>query len=1169
MAKLKSGRSQRRHLERQLKKDSPPQISKDKLLFQIKYVWSETQVQQVVHKLPESTLSYFECNPTPKSVKEIKSSAPIQLADSLVKEIEWYSKIITKYAVDINLYIGLEKAFENNFLLGNYEIAKEILDTIEKSICVSQWSIEKRLLLAEYKEGFKKNKEVLSEIVDDRNNQLVNLMAQYQSIRIESNLSHFKYEEILATLLRPNDPRIQSYLMFKLNFFSNVDYSYKSFFLWLDNNSSIIDRYRLFINLLIFLANDKRSDKDLLNCIQSVAEELKEKVVDIRIWNLLLSLGSEVAISLSPHNIVFLEILDNYTKGAYSNVIKLSSKFLIENPLYFEIYELYVKSTIKLGLEFHNFLPSSSVAFRALQDIYSIISKNEQTTNSIISAHKTYSAFGYNSWTYNYFAFVNSEHAFSDPSIDYQNIAKSGCHYYNPALKGASNQITLKYLEQLQISKPESETIKFQISKYKNEIYDSLDFEIDAYRYAIYKAKSIVSQEDYRGALLLFKGILDDKRFIIQNKLPHNYIEVVKGLVACHIKLGDYDKAIEVTTEYTIDNPNVVNALRNEVLIEVIQRFDSELLNSNISHPIFVYQYLPFANNLWIAYASFLDNHELKYPHSLKNLADNFDTNKMIYFLRYVCRQDVYDSSYEFGSHDDLDNERIEICLFLADLDPKNAKLYHDEITSISRSLLIRKGIKQIDQSKIYVDIKGVKASLEKELKEDFGRSLNLVNLPLNQIEKIDKILERQNVIVTYYGKSHDNQRIEAKEENLKLTSYSRFELFTDMFFKVRDRFISSNEYGIDTYVSTRIRHGTLQGEIRSVFESSHLITKKETASGRYQANNFWLRKINIPDPQKVQKFIQITNNFSDKIDKLSEELKNKWLQIKTEKKQTEGLFDYSYSDNDLLKLFKHKYGAIENYPEFTDQVIEELWSRTEKNLAAIREFISDHMKNKALAYLAHLQVELEANFDRYQILEITRSITNCQTSIVFEFDKITQWFQRTNSKTINDFQISLPLDASLITVRRIYPRYTSLNPEISNNSLTLFDGEYFTQFSDIFQILFENITKHSHLDSNQLKVNIEISEVQDLLTITFKNNISSALDVAKMNQSISETKNLIAKSQATDRIRNEGGSGYLKIKRILQIDLQRNVFDIGISEIDESREFVTSIKFSTKKLQK
>jgi hypothetical protein len=74
------------------------------------------------------------------------------------------------------------------------------------------------------------------------------------------------------------------------------------------------------------------------------------------------------------------------------------------------------------------------------------------------------------------------------------------------------------------------------------------------------------------------------------------------------------------------------------------------------------------------------------------------------------------------------------------------------------------------------------------------------------------------------------------------------------MFLFVRDNFVSNNEFGLDAYLSTRIRHGTLPNHIRSVFEIYNLVTAQ--TDGNYANNDFWQERLNLDEPRKrIYKF--------------------------------------------------------------------------------------------------------------------------------------------------------------------------------------------------------------------------------------------------------------------------------------------------------------------------
>jgi len=523
-----------------------------------------------------------------------------------------------------------------------------------------------------------------------------------------------------------------------------------------------------------------------------------------------------------------------------------------------------------------------------------------------------------------------------------------------------------------------------------------------------------------------------------------------------------------------------------------------------------------------------------------------------------------------FENQDDLDNERIDICSLLTQIDKDNFEEYINEISEINRNLLIRQGIKQIDESKIYVDVKGIRNSVEKDINESFERYINLQTLSLDQIQKLD--LNSDSLMLSYYDKTTDSKNTEFNTSNLKITSYSRFEQFSEMFLKIRDKFIASNEYGIDTYLSMRIRHGTLLGEIRSVFENYYLITKKKDNSKEYKDNIYWQKLLSKSDTEQSLHFNQKLSDFSQKIDTISDELKNIKLQISTEKKESEGFFDYSYSKSELLSMFTNKIAGIAEFEDFFEVVISILWDRTEINLTRIREDISEKIKEIMVSSLVDLSKEVESIFDKneYQeVNELIRNITLCQTDIKNELDKIAAWFRRTNSKTINEFYIQLPIDSTLTTLKRLFNRYQNLNINFDIDCDIKFEGENFPHFCYIFQNLMHNIIEHSELNYDVLKVTIKIEVIGNEIFIIILNNFSSDINLDSRNEEIQKTRDLLLQSYDNDKIRAEKGTGYLKIQKTLKSDLLRETFKITIDPVDDSRTYRTEINFNLNNLQK
>jgi hypothetical protein len=1180
MPKKLSNRAQRRKIERDLAKGkSISGLDSNKLIYNLKYKLNETQSQNLINSLSSNKIKDIRSTLFPNKYSELRANRLIYDNDDIIKEIIWYTKEFEDYFSEINTFVKLENEFECEFLSGNYLNASKIIDAIESTICVSQWSIEKKLLIAEYQTGFKKNKEILTGIIDLKNDPVTNMLSRYQSIRVEKNLSFFKYEEIITNLLNTfgeKEKKTKEYLNFKLNFFSQLKYEHKGFILNIENSSSLVDKYNTFVSVILLTISEREEDFLLISAIKDSLKKLSLNIQDNRLTNILYSIGENPPTNITDKNIEFIKILDLYTEGKYQEVIDKCDLFLLENPNLFPVYEIYCKSLIIKELPLVNLFTKDTFAYNSLNNIYNIICKNNYTQTSLENLHKILNSLGLTTLSYDIFTFIHSEHSYRFDEINIESYGKLNSFYFNPI-----NSIIFKkfdnafvYLDNVN-SIIFSSTCLFFMEICKTLCYGSLLSNVknvDLYRSSLYQAKTSQVIGKYEIAIDEFNKILGNPLFDYENSLEFNKIEIAYGLLICFLSLERFKEALILVADQNIYNPNFNNKLRSNFLLKKISELEDIEIESEISTSIVLHQYQTYvnSNDIWIAYDNFLSSYNLNYPKELENILDKLDKGKSIYFLNNICRQDVYDSSYWFENQDELDNERIEICSLLTRLDKINFEKYINEISEINRSLLIRRGIKQIDESKIYVDVKGVKKSLEKDIKESFERSLNLLNLSLDQIQKLD--LNSENVIVPYYDKSPETNKIEFKENDIKITSYSRFQQFLDMFYKIRDKFIASNEYGIDTYLSMRIRHGTLLGEIRSVFENYYLITKKEDNSSDYKDNLYW-KKLNLTGEVEINKhFNNLLSVFSSNIDTISDELKNIKLQIKTEKKESSGFFDYAFETHELLGLFSNKIGAIDNFDDFFEEIFVILWERTEENLSKIRIDISENIKEYMVNTLMNLSkdVEILINKNEYpEVNELIRNITLCQTDIKNELDKIAAWFKRTNSKSINEFNIHLPIDSTQTTLKRLFKDYQNLSIDIVSNCEVKFEGEYFPHFCYIFQNLLHNIIEHSKLQCSDLNVWIDISEQDGQLVIVVRNNFSEEINISQLNEKIELTKLLLLESDDNDKIRAEQGTGYLKINKTLKSDLLKDAFSININPVSEDRMFITEICFNINNLQK
>ena len=150
----------------------------------------------------------------------------------------------------------------------------------------------------------------------------------------------------------------------------------------------------------------------------------------------------------------------------------------------------------------------------------------------------------------------------------------------------------------------------------------------------------------------------------------------------------------------------------------------------------------------------------------------------------------------------------------------------------------------KVEKGKIYVDIDGVKAILNKDLFDSFERFQDY------QKHSLEELYVR--VINALSNAENDNGPV--------VIYLNEDSLLMDIVKKARDVFVADNKYGLDGYLSVRIRHGTLESQLRSCFEKLKLVTTKDL-NGTYQENHTWLNK-RIGSQEDAQKVF--SNNQQD-----------------------------------------------------------------------------------------------------------------------------------------------------------------------------------------------------------------------------------------------------------------------------------------------------------------
>ena len=293
---------------------------------------------------------------------------------------------------------------------------------------------------------------------------------------------------------------------------------------------------------------------------------------------------------------------------------------------------------------------------------------------------------------------------------------------------------------------------------------------------------------------------------------------------------NNYEIGFKITADLIVDNIYTSLFIPWDKLINYIDNGPSEI-RKNICTPILYYVYAYYIDrtkkdDLGIVCNDFFMFENIERPSTMSIFADKYDKKLLIYFLKNICTPKIMDDSLcVFENTQERDQERVEICNLLTHIDSTNSKIYENEIREITQKLMINKELKIIDESRIHVNVDGIRDRL---------------NNADNSGNRFDKRLNNEFQRYLFYQDERTNQWIkvikgeEDSAEKFKEFHNTSSRLLKELIFKIRDAFVSSDEYGLNGYLSLNIRHNTLDDELRSPFHKSMLCKKRYTRKSVY-----------------------------------------------------------------------------------------------------------------------------------------------------------------------------------------------------------------------------------------------------------------------------------------------------------------------------------------------
>lgn len=1065
------------------------------------------------------------------------------------RELLWAALLFSYFESPLSEFLRLEHAFNDLVQRGNNEDAAAILDEIEEKLGKSVWLAQSRILLADAVGGLEQQKEMLKNIVSTCGDYAVSTILEFTSTRFEPNVSPDRYkssvEALIEQLKRSNIPeKFIDYIAFNINPLTLIREEKSLLHILLyESTNSLIDYYLTCVRILQVLAlgTGLASHHLVLTALKNIPISLRDERIDkLRV----LFMHTPAPVSDPNISEAFEDALSYYAAGEYAKALEITLRLVEQVPHFSEIFEVAARCIARLyPTNYKSRLERLPIQ---IGQMTSLLLKSSDATKDAEALLQYGLMHARQYWFDVLLNFIRREYQpYNAQVLELtERLAVISGSLFDPRVRHELLAAAQRHAV---------------VSKHAAPIpWLPIHALIASNRRANVRPEELVGltqarREKYLGILAFNAGNYAEAIGHFAELADGDVLDQIDNIrwsALCLNRLGRVLHLLELVVEsYLTLSRTIVHIFPMAEIRSLVQRYEATC-QSSINTPIFFELFsqvhdVDKENQLAWFYEIFLERNGVLRPSMMPVDDYNDSREKLIYFLHSVCIPEVLDSSYEFESTEDVLNERIQICQLLTKIDAKNARLYSEEIKDITKRIFLLTMKRKIDESKIFIDVDSLKKSLEKSVfRDNFNRLVTL--------------------LITPQDESHnDYVEVEIGGEKFQLASNGIKGLFSSMLMDIRDKFLFSNEYGLDAYLSVRVRHGTLTGEIMKCFDRENLISPRN-AKNQFVDNAVWKKRFQqLGSGDDYDSVKTALDKFTQTALQLRTKLVTEWLQVKTETKNKQGLFDFVITVNEYEGLLSAITPGI-SYADFVDLLLEHLTEQLNLSLIEVQTRIKIDLKAEFQEAFAQLLQDLANVPSSTALHELRASVTTASTALQNELDMIANWFQRSTSLVGNvDLDIQICTELCLHMVRNVFvKKYLTLEIENDVPSTLNVKGAKVTAFVDALYILFSNICEYGKSNDGKVQGSVAIRANGTSLHLRSENILDESLMTPEYFKKLDEARTLFNSLQVNDKVRSEGGTGLLKLKKLLTWDLEAKITSFSADVIDEKR-FVLDLQFT------
>lgn len=547
------------------------------------------------------------------------------------------------------------------------------------------------------------------------------------------------------------------------------------------------------------------------------------------------------------------------------------------------------------------------------------------------------------------------------------------------------------------------------------------------------------------------------------------------------------------------------------------------------------------ASRLRFATGHALRQLEVSRPSDLEAESLGIEPHELVYFLRFVCVPNILDLTRLFSGTRAILEERQAICGLLARIDPVNLQEYQNEIITIANDLELDEGRWIVDSTRIHVDSDGLMRWASKELSEDYERYRDLVDIDVDGVQNFEDVLR-------------ELAANPAQRSNFVPKTEADAVLFS-IFRRLGEEFLNNASFGLDFYLSKRVRHQSFIGLIRGPLEFANLITTRESEVGEYHRNDAWLNHFDHLDEAAKAEIDGALRTFAMRFDEIISQAKDTYFHLRSADKP-HGMITLNLNER-MVGLARALIRLDLTFPEFVRVAVPILWAAIETSLAAIRTFIADDIKPRVIKEFDIVRARVRTLAEQEGAwLEFDAAMGGAANEVQLKLDEVTQWFVHADTlRKHRLFSLEQILKIGVDTALKSQRGFTPDITQLAEGDLNL-QSANLVFVHDVVFVGLGNARKHSGFKAPHVDVAARWNEEDATLTLTVVSDCRVSNRTEKEKQAAAIQK-IIADGSHDRRTRTEEGSGFAKLAAVVT-QSPRGKIEFGFDDAGRFRLDVT-----------